>query len=150
MGQFLVFSNSPWFSSVSVSRSKTAFSQAGVSLLGAGIQETLRLLIDLLRMIYFCWIPEHFLPLVKWWCTDIFFFVMITGYYSGPRGIMKFKRTWLYIWCFELKETFCHKIWIHKVSKANKSLFLNPTIGRIHRLEPRQTLRTWIQTRIWI
>ena len=93
MGQFLVFFISSWFSSVSASRPKTAIFHAGISFLEAAIQEMLRLLIDLLRMIYFLLNAWAFPAFRKWYFNAVFFFLMLTGYNSVSRGMINLKVT---------------------------------------------------------
>ena len=115
VGQFLVFSNSPWFSSVSASRFKTAFFQVGVSFLEGGIQETLRLLIDLLRMIYFLLNAWAFPAFKKGYCNTIFLFLMLTDYNSVSRGLINLKLTLLPSIIFKLQ-----------VQRGFPSKYINP------------------------
>ena len=93
VGQFLIFSNAPWFSNASASRSKTVFFQAGVSFLEVRLQETLRLLIDLLRMIYFLLNAWAFPAFRKLWYNNIFFFLMLIGHNSRSREMINLKLT---------------------------------------------------------
>ena len=95
MGQLLVISNTPWFSSTSGSKSTTAFFEAGFSFLEARLQETLRLLIDLLRMIYFLLNAWAFPAFRNLYCNAVFFFLMLTGCKSVSRGMINLKLTLL-------------------------------------------------------
>ena len=91
----LVISTTPWFSSTSGSKSTTAFFEAGFSFLEARLQETLRLLIDLLRMIYFLLNAWVFPAFRKWYFNGIFFSLMLTGHNSVSRGRINLKLTLL-------------------------------------------------------
>jgi len=131
MGQFWVFSNSLWFSFVSA-RSKTSFFQAGDNFSEAEMQETLAFLIDLSRMNYFLLNAWEFPAFRKWYFNAFLFFLMLTGYNSVFRWMINLKLTLLpsIISNFKLKEAFCQKKWIHKVTKANIWHFQSPTVGR--------------------
>ena len=141
MAQLWVDSYIPRFSRVTVNGSTNVIFQAGVGFPYIRLRETLRhlidflkllFLIDLLRIIYFLLKACAFPAFRKWYWNCIFFFLMLTSHNSVSSGMLTLKLTLLTTYNFETFRSKRFSIKRYESTNLQKPIygpFQSPTVG---------------------